>query len=212
MKDNYLTRREYQGPMLDVAAKNSEPMPIFAAWYQAALEAEQEEPNAMMLATVDAEGQPHARMVLLKAFNEQGFQFFTNYQSAKAKHLDDNPQAALVLFWPALRRQVRIEGLIKKLSREQSADYFATRPRGSQLGANASKQSQTINSREELEAVVQQLEARYDGKEIPLPDSWGGYCLEANMIEFWQGQANRLHDRIVFTKQDEVWETSRLAP
>jgi len=171
------------------------------------------EANAMALATVDATGQPAVRMVLLKGVDARGFIFYTNYRSRKGQHLDVHPQAALTFYWNDLERQVCVSGPVSKLPAAESAAYFHSRPRGSQLAAWASEQSQAIADRAVLETRVKELQAQYTGGEIPLPPQWGGYILQPRRIEFWQGRADRLHDRFCYTKNAAgVWQVERLAP
>ena len=167
----------------------------------------------MVLATADAAGKPSARVVLLKEFDERGFVFFTNYESRKARELAANRHAALNFFWAELERQVCVTGSVTQVPREEAEAYFKTRPRGSRLGAWASKQSETVPSREVLEARLQELEKKYPGEEIPLPPFWGGYVLAPGEIDFWQGRPNRLHDRFRYSKQsDGRWLVERLSP
>lgn len=193
-------------------AADRDPIDLFSEWYEAANDSNIILPNAMTLATADELGRPSARMVLLKGFGPDGFRFFTNYGSQKARELDSNPRAALVFHWEILQRQVRIQGSVERISEHESAGYFATRTRGSQLGAWASKQSSRLPSREELERSFEEARSRFEGKEVPLPSFWGGYRLLPERIEFWQGRANRLHDRLVFLKDGDEWRTERLYP
>jgi pyridoxamine 5'-phosphate oxidase len=188
-----------------------DPIEQFREWYERAL-AEAPLAQAMTLATVDAEGTPDARMVLLKGFGPDGFRFFTNYESAKGRQLESEPRAALVVYWRELDRQVRARGTVEKLGEADSDDYFATRPRDSQLGAWASPQSEPLPSREELDARVRELEARFEGREVPRPAFWGGYLLRPRTVEFWQGQVGRLHDRFLYTREGEGWRIERLGP
>jgi pyridoxamine 5'-phosphate oxidase len=169
------------------------------------------EPDAMTLATCDLSGRVTARIVLLKGITPEGIRFFTNYRSSKGQQLDINPQASVVFHWPYLSRQVRIEGSVEKTSRDESESYFHSRPRGSQIGALASQQSQPVE-REALSRVVERLENEYEGKTIPLPENWGGYLLKPVRFEFWQGRLNRLHDRIVYEKIGDGWNCVRLSP
>lgn len=169
--------------------------------------------NAAALATADANGRPAARMVLLKGVDERGFVFFTNYESAKGRHLDVNPHAALVFYWSDLERQVCVAGAVERISRQEAEAYFQTRPKGSQLAAWASRQGEIIKDRAVLEQRFDEAQARYPDNTVPLPPYWGGYRVVPNRIEFWQGRANRLHDRFRYTKQaDQTWRIDRLSP
>lgn len=206
-------REDYRLKTLDITDVHPDPIVQFQIWFEEAMNANVPEPNAMVLATANAAGIPSARVVLLKGLNQEGFIFYTNYQSHKASELAENPNAALVFNWLELQRQVRMEGSVKKISRESSKEYFQSRPKGSQIGAHASPQSQEIADRSILENNVQQLKEKYAKEEqLPLPENWGGYILEAKKIEFWQGRSSRLHDRIIFTKVDKNWRIKRLAP
>lgn len=189
-----------------------DPIQLFGQWFAAARKAGILLPEAMTLATASADGAPSARMVLLKGFDERGFEFYTNLGSRKADELTANPRAALCFHWGVLQRQVRIEGDVTQLSREASAAYFRTRPRGSQVGAWASRQSQPLEDREMLARRVREIEKRFEGGEVPLPDFWGGYMLEPQRIEFWQGRADRLHDRLLFQREGDGWSSRRLHP
>jgi pyridoxamine 5'-phosphate oxidase len=205
-------RREYARARLDEATVNPDPLVEFARWFAEAERAELPEPNAMTLATATADGAPSARLVLLKAFDERGFVFFTDYRSRKAIELDANPRASLVFYWGELERQVRITGTVSRTSQAESADYFRTRPVGSRMGAWVSHQSQVINSRAVLEAGLRAMEAKYPGGDVPLPPYWGGYRVWPDTIEFWQGRENRLHDRMQYRREGEVWRVERLSP
>ena len=191
-----------------------DPSPIrqFEQWFRQAIDSGIPEPNAMTLATADAGGQPYARTVLLKFYDLQGFVFFTNYESAKARQIADNPQVALLFPWVALGRQVRIRGRAEKIPLHESAGYFATRPRGSQIGAWASPQSQVITTRSLLEARVEEIRRKFAHGEIPLPSFWGGYRVSPESIEFWQARDNRLHDRFLYTLDGMSWGIERRAP
>jgi len=206
-------RREYMLAGLSEGDLEPNALGQFQKWFQETLQAGVVEPNAAVLATADASGTPSARLILVKGIDDRGFSFFTNYESRKGRELAQNPKAALVFPWIELERQVCITGSISRLSREEAAAYFKVRPRGSRLSACASKQSQVIRSRAELEERVKQLERQYPGEEIPLPPNWGGYLLAPREIEFWQGRPNRLHDRLRYARQpDNTWRIERLSP
>lgn len=204
----------YSGNSLDLSKLASDPIDQFNTWFEAALQfSERALPNAMTLATANAKGVPSARIVLLKDVDGQGFIFFTNYKSRKGREIMENPHGALVFWWPALERQVRVQGTLKRISPEKSDRYFASRPRGSQFGAWASEQSSVISGREELIDRMERLEEKYRNKEVPRPPHWGGFRLRPFEIEFWQGGANRLHDRVRYQKNDTgTWKMERLAP
>lgn len=206
-------RQEYTRMNLDEAEIADDPIQQFARWFEEARQEETIEPNAMTLATV-LNGQPSARVVLLKSFDKAGFVFFTNYESDKGKALQQHPQAALNFFWPALERQVRIEGTAERVSEQASDAYFQTRDRGSQIGAWASPQSRPIAGREEIEQKVAEWQQQYDEQEqVQRPPHWGGFCLRPSRMEFWQGRPSRLHDRINYQRQsDGSWQVQRLAP
>ncbi len=197
---------------LSEEAAGPDPIALFGQWFEDARRAGLYLPEAMMLATVDRNGAPSARMMLLKGFDERGFRFFTNYGSRKSSELSENTKAALVFYWGRLQRQVRVEGRVEKLTEEESRAYFKTRPRGSQLGAWASRQSAVLASREELERDFKEHATRFEGQEVPLPPFWGGFRLVPARIEFWQGRADRLHDRLAYTRKSEGWERVRLSP
>ena len=206
-------RERYSQAGLSETALNPDPILQFGQWLQEAAAAGVFEPGAACLATASRQGEPSARMVLLKGVEERGFIFFTNYGSPKARDLAENPQASLVVAWVELARQVRISGRVERISREQSARYFETRPAGSRLSAWASHQSEVIDSRQVLEERMQRLRTRFGDGEIPLPPFWGGYCLSPNRIEFWQGRPDRLNDRLRYRRQAEIrWVLERLAP
>lgn len=188
------------------------PFTQFHQWLEAAIASELLEPNAMTLATLSPDGRPVARMVLLKALDERGFVFFTNYDSAKGQQLQAHPDCALVFWWGELERQVRIEGRVEKISAEESDRYFQQRPRPSQLGAWASPQSQVIGDRRTLEEQLAKVQEKYTDQKVPRPDHWGGFRVIPTAIEFWQGRPSRLHDRILFTLTNGTWQKSRLAP
>lgn len=206
-------RREYALARLDETDVSHDPIVEFARWFAEAQEAEVLEVNAMTLATATAAGVPSARIVLLKAFDERGFVFFTDYRSRKGGELETNPRAALVFYWGELERQVRITGGVVPTSREESEEYFRSRPLGSRLGAWASHQSRVIPGRAVLEQDLRDVEERFGDGAIPLPPHWGGYRVVPDVIEFWQGRASRLHDRIRYTREvGKEWRVERLSP
>ncbi|MXV15453.1 pyridoxamine 5'-phosphate oxidase [Hufsiella ginkgonis] len=206
-------RRDYQSATLSEKEVSPDPFNQFSHWFSQAMESGLHEPNAMTLATATHDGKPSARIVLLKGFNRDGLFFYTNYLSRKGKELSKNPVVALVFHWGELERQVRIEGTVEKLSKEESEIYFHSRPKGSQAGAVVSPQSQEITDRAALENQWEALEAKYADSEIPKPAYWGGYVVRPQVFEFWQGRSNRLHDRIVYRKADKKnWKIIRLAP
>lgn len=205
-------RKEYtkNGLSEDEVAKN--PLEQFQSWFDDALDSGLPEPNAMHLSTASEEGRPSSRIVLLKELDNEGFVFYTNYHGKKGRDLTVNPFASLTFFWVDLERQVRIEGKVTKVSAQESDEYFAVRPRGSQIGAWVSHQSEIIPSREILEEKQKEYEQKFADKEVPRPPHWGGYRLIPNRIEFWQGRPSRLHDRLVYDLRDDNWTISRLAP
>ena len=207
-------RDTYDAGELTEQNYETNPIVLFERWLLDANTTEGTELNAMTLSTATRDGRPSARVVLLKEVSEAGFVFYTNYSSRKAQELEQNPFAALTFYWPRLHRQVRVEGRVERVSRAASEAYFRTRPRGSQLGAWASHQSQVLPNRESLDQRMRELEAEYGpDREIPFPDFWGGYCLAADAIEFWQGRPNRLHDRLLYRRKDaSTWKIVRLSP
>ena len=207
-------RIEYSSSPIIETELDRNPFSFFGKWFDEAMAAEVREPNAMTLATATRDGVPSARIVLLKGADQNGFSFYSNYLSRKGKELAKNPFGCLVFFWPELGRQVRIEGKISKLSKEESEAYFATRPIGSQLGAIVSPQSQVIENREILDVAFKAYEQKFEGKKIPKPAHWGGYILNPIAIEFWQGRYSRLHDRLRYerTNTKSNWEVARYYP
>jgi pyridoxamine 5'-phosphate oxidase len=205
-------RKEYTRTGLTESGADADPVEQFRKWFEEALAADLHEPNAMTLGTATPGGRPSARIVLLKGFDERGFVFYTNYEGRKARELEDNPYCALVFYWGELERQVRVEGRASRIPKEESDAYFDSRPRGSRLGAWVSEQSRTIESREALEDRLRELEERYEGAEIPRPPFWGGYRVEPDSVEFWQGRENRLHDRLIYRRSERGWKIERLQP
>ena len=206
-------RRNYEQGALDLEALNPDPIKQFESWFKEAREAGVHEPNAMSLSTASKDAVPTVRTVLLKSFDHDGFTFFTNYFSTKAAQIEENPQASLLFPWLTMERQVLVHGTVTKVSREESAAYFASRPRGSQLGAWVSKQSSIVTTRKELENKLEELESTYADRDVPLPDFWGGFLVKPDSIEFWQGRPNRLHDRLVYQRgEGECWGITRLSP
>ena len=206
-------RENYTKAGLSKSDVNPDPIVQFQSWFDAAVSADLPEPNAMTLSTVTSDGRPAARIVLLKGLDERGFVFYTNYRSRKGQELISTPFASLVFLWLPLERQVRVEGAVEKLSDEEMDAYFSSRPRGSQLGAWASDQSEEVRDRQQLEDNLAQLEQRYQNQPIPRPPHWGGFLIKPDLIEFWQGRPSRLHDRICYQKSTERnWRISRLSP
>jgi pyridoxamine 5'-phosphate oxidase len=204
-------RREYADRGLSEADLEADPITMFAGWFEAARAAGLYEPNAMVVSTVSPVGQPSARMVLLKGLSDDGFVFFTNLRSRKGEELVAQPRCALLFPWHPLERQVRVEGTAEVLARDDVAAYFATRPRGAQLGAHASHQSSVVASREELDAAYVRAEQAYPD-DVPVPDEWGGFRVRPVVVEFWQGRPGRMHDRLVYRRAGDGWRTERLAP
>ena len=206
-------RRNYARESLSETDVRPNPIDQFDHWFREALNSALPEPNAMMVATATRDGHPSARTMLLKGFDHQGFVFYTNYESRKGQELDDNPRAALLFTWLELERQVRIEGVVERVSAAESEAYFQSRPKGSQIGAWASPQSRVITERALLESKVEELTDTFKHDDVlPLPPFWGGYRVRPAVIEFWQGRESRLHDRILYTKTETGWTISRLAP
>lgn len=206
-------RKDYRKATLDISNVDADPVKQFEKWFGEALLSEVLEPNAMHLATVNEEGRPSGRLVLLKGLENRKFLFYTNYQSRKGKELEFNPACAITFFWPELERQVRVEGLASRVDSALSDEYFRSRPRESQLGAWASPQSTMIASRSILEQRTQQMEKKFEGLPVlPRPHQWGGFQIDPFQIEFWQGGPGRLHDRIQYVKVENEWKIYRLAP
>jgi pyridoxamine 5'-phosphate oxidase len=205
-------RREYTRAGLRESDADPDPIEQFRRWFEEALGAGLHEPNAMTLATATPDGRPSARVVLLKGLDERGFVFYTNYGGRKAREIRENPYCALVFYWGELERQVRVEGRAERLSGDESDAYYASRPRGSRLGAWVSEQSRPVEGREALEERLRRVEEEYEGREVPRPPFWGGYRVEPESLEFWQGRENRLHDRLLYSRSGAGWEITRLQP
>jgi pyridoxamine 5'-phosphate oxidase len=206
-------RKDYLAGGLAEEDVDPDPIRQFAVWFEQARTVTGHEPNAMTVSTVGVDGVPAARILLLKGFDERGFVFYTNYESAKGRELEENPRAALLFYWPELERQVRISGDVERVSREDSERYFHSRPRGSQVSAAISRQSEVISGRQVLVDAVVRLEQEHADGEIPLPDFWGGYRVRPAWIEFWQGRPSRLHDRLRYLRGDDGnWQIVRLSP
>ena len=212
-RDPAASRYEHIGKGLRRSDLNPDPIKQFANWFTTAIETGIRDVNAMSLATAGQDAKPSVRIVLLKSFDEDGFVFFTNYESEKGKQLEANPYAALGFYWIELDRQIRINGKVDKTSRKESQTYFHSRPVGSQLSAWASRQSAVLDGRRVLDARMEEMNERFADKRVPLPPHWGGYRLKPDNMEFWQGRSNRLHDRFRYTRQsDGSWLIERLAP
>jgi pyridoxamine 5'-phosphate oxidase len=205
-------RHEYAAAGLAEADLAADPISMFRRWFDEARDGGLVEPNAMVVATASADGRPSVRTVLLKGVGPDGFRFFTNQASRKGRDLAANRACSLLFPWHALERQVRVEGQATPLSREDVAEYFATRPRGSQLGAWASHQSEVVEGRDALRTAYDDAESRFEGEDVPVPDEWGGYLVRPEAVEFWQGRPSRLHDRLVYERAGDGWATHRLAP
>ena len=205
-------RKEYTQESLDNQDVDPDPIIQFKKWLEEAIQAEVLEPTAMTVSTVSKEGKPHSRILLLKGLDERGMIFYSNFESEKGQDMKANPFVSLNFFWAELERQVRVEGKVNQISREESEAYFKSRPRGSQIGAWVSPQSQEIPSRDFLEERIKEVSVKYEGLDVPIPPHWGGYLLKIEKIEFWQGRPSRLHDRIVYQLEDENWRIFRLAP
>lgn len=212
MTDWAALRAEYARSGLHESELLADPFAMFRRWLDDAVRAELVEPNAMVLATVSADGQPSARMVLLKGFSERGFVFFTNLDSHKGRDLRERPACALLFPWHPLERQVRVEGSASVLPLDEVAAYFVTRPRGAQLGAWASHQSQVVAGRDELASAYAEAERRFTDRSVPPPEEWGGFLVRPEAVEFWQGRPGRMHDRLVYRRSGADWTTYRLAP
>ncbi|MCV6608748.1 MAG: pyridoxamine 5'-phosphate oxidase [Campylobacterales bacterium] len=212
MLDLQEMRQEYKKDELSIESVSKDPLKQFEIWFEQVQKSEIKEPNTMVLATTSKDGFPNLRAVLLKIFDEKGFTFFTNYDSAKAKEIENNSKVALEFLWLDLERQVRVVGECRKISTKESLKYFAKRSRGSQLGAWVSNQSSVISSRSMMMSQLEKIKEKFKNKEVPIPSFWGGYRVEPIKIEFWQGREHRLHDRILYTKEGQGWKIERLAP
>ena len=208
-----LERKDFRGEGLSGSDLDPDPLRAFATWMEEAVSLDREGATAMTVATSTAEGVPSARLVLLKGFDERGFVFFTNYESRKARELEENPRVALVFYWPDCQRQVRVAGDAERTSPEESLEYFSARPRDKQVAVWASsRQSQPIENRAALDAKVAEISERFRNRPVPLPEWWGGYRVRPSTMEFWQGRPSRLHDRLLYTRRDEGWSRQRLSP
>lgn len=205
-------RHDFTKQTLDIKDVNADPVLQFEKWFKEAVNSKVNEPNAMGISTVSIEGKPSSRIVLLRNFDENGFIFYTNYNSKKGTDISKNPHAAVLFFWPELERQVRIEGTLRKQTSEESTRYFNSRPRESKLGAWTSEQSKPITDRSVLDKAYEENSKKFPDDEIPRPEYWGGYVLKPTSVEFWQGRASRLHDRILYTQEKENWKIERLSP
>ena len=208
----YALRKDYETKILYKADVKESPFEQFGIWMAEAVAEGIEDANAMVLATASKDGKPSSRVVLLRNFSEKGFVFYTNYLSQKGREIAENPYASLLFFWSKLERQVHIKGKISKASRKDAEEYFATRPRESQIGAWASAQSSVLANRLELEEKIAEAEKQFAGRDVPCPKYWGGYCLKPDSFEFWQGRPSRLHDRLLYTNTKFVWKIERLSP
>jgi len=205
-------RSDYQTSELGRKDLVESPVEMFRIWFEQIEGIHPFESTAMTLSTSNNNGKPSSRVVLLKHYDERGFIFYTNYESKKGQEIEQNPYASLNFYWPSMERQVRINGKLRKVSRSRSEKYFHSRPLRSQISAFASNQSDVIENREELKKKFEELEKKFEGRDIPLPDNWGGYRLEHRRVEFWQGRQDRLHDRFVYTQHGTTWQIERLAP
>ena len=205
-------RKEYELKVLSEKEITESPYDLFSKWYQEAIDNKLDEPYAFTLTTLNSNGFPEARIVLMRSFSDVGFVFYTNYKSNKGKSMALNPKVGINFFWQSLEKQIRINGIAKKLTEEISDTYFRSRPRESQIGAWASSQSETLTDRTYLEKQVQFYNEKFENMEVPRPEHWGGYLIQPEYFEFWQGRKSRLHDRIAYQLIDKVWNTSRLSP
>ncbi len=205
-------RHDFAKMSLDESMVDPDPLKQFDKWFHDAVSGKVDEPNAMVLSTVNSENRPSSRVLLMRNYDAQGFGFYTNYKSRKAQEIANYPNASLLFFWPQLERQIRIEGMLEKQLAEESDTYFNSRPRESQLGAWTSPQSEIIADRKFLEEELAEITKKFEGKEVPRPEWWGGFVLVPDRMEFWQGRPGRLHDRICYVKENNGWKIVRLAP
>lgn len=205
-------RKDYLRASLDPSDVDANPLEQFRLWYEEQKLTTSSEPNAMTVATATADGRPSARVVLLKHWDHDGFVFFSSYNSPKGRDIEENPRAALLFYWAETERQVRIEGPVTPTDRPEAEAYFHSRPRGSQIAANFARQSQPVASRDELQQEIDELTERFEGQDVAIPETWGGFRVHPERIEFWQGRSSRLHDRVQYTHSGDGWEIVRLAP
>ncbi len=205
-------RKDYQRAALDPSEVDADPLEQFRRWYDEQKQVTAGEPNAMTVATATTDGRPSARMVLLKHWDANGFVFFSSYNSPKGTDIEENPRAALLFYWAETERQVRIEGTVTPTSLQETEDYFHSRPRGSQIAANIARQSQVVPSRETLELEMAALTEQFEGRDVAIPETWGGFRVYPERVEFWQGRPSRLHDRVQYTREANGWQIVRLAP
>ena len=205
-------RKQYEMNELNRSDLLESPTEMFRSWFEKIEDLNHIEPNAAILSTSTKKGKPSSRTILVKEYDERGFVFYTNYESRKGREIEENPYGSLNFYWPSQERQVRINGKLRKVSHSQSEKYFHSRPLRSQIAALASNQSGVIENRDALKKKFNELEKEFEGKDVPLPENWGGYRLEHRNVEFWQGRRDRMHDRFIYTKNGTIWQIERLAP